>query len=243
MIANEIRNEAGELLDHHFHPGSRSEVLVLIAHGVTGNMDRPLVVAMAERLSEKGWPCLRFSFSGNGNSEGKFVDSTISKEQKDLTAVLGVIPADVRIIYVGHSMGAAVGVLTAENDLRIYSLVSLAGMTHTAEFLQREFGDQVPGEGFMWDEPECPLSKSFAEDMKNIHDTLSAASRITQPWLFIHGTADDVVPAQDGVDAHAAAKCQKEWYPVSGAGHSFGEDSYSQLAEKIDAWLSSYVGD
>ena len=236
----EFRNRSGERLDHTFHPGSREGVLVVLAHGVTGNKDRPHLVALAEGLSARGWPCVRISYSGNGNSEGNFGDSCITKEVADLQSVIDSA-GRVRVAYVGHSMGGAVGVLTAARDPRIEVLVSLAGMTHTADFVKREFGDQVPGEGFMWDEQDHPFSTTYAEDLRLIGDTLSAAEAVEQPWLLIHGDADDLVPIRDGRDAHEAAGGEKKFVEIPGAGHSFGPESYPVLVDEVDGWLGRYL--
>lgn len=239
---SQIRNSKGERLDIAFHGGTKMETLVILGHGVTGNKDRPLLIAVAEGLAAKGWPCLRFSFSGNGNSEGEFGASTITKEIDDLGAVLATVPQEKRIAYIGHSMGAAVGVLTAARRMDIQALVSLAGMTHTAEFVEREFGDVEPGKGCMWDEEDCPLSVAYVEDLKGIGSTLESAAKITQPWLLIHGTEDDVVPLKDSRDVFDAAKCRKELIEIPGAGHVFGEESYPRIVEEIDAWLETSFG-
>ena len=239
MTDREIRNRANEKLDHTFHPGVRADALVILAHGVTGNKDRPHLIALAEGLSARGWPCLRISYSGNGESEGRFEDSCITKEIGDLQAVLDAIPHTTQVAYVGHSMGGAVGVLTAARDLRIKVLVSLAGMTHTAAFVEREFGEVTPGKGLMWEDENFPLSEIYVNDLKSIGDTLSAAEAVIQPWLLIHGDADDLVPLQDGRDAFLAATCEKKWLEISGAGHSFGESSYPQLVAAVDEWLDA----
>ena len=239
---SEIRNRAGERIDHSFHPGTRADALVILGHGVTGNKDRPHLVALAEGLAAHGWPCLRISFPGNGDSEGRFEDCCITKEIGDLQAVLDVVPDTAKVAYAGHSMGAAVGVLTAARDLRIRALISLAGMTRTAAFVQREFASITPGEGCMWDDENCPLSNTFVEDLTSISDTLSAAEAVTQPWLLIHGTADDLVPLQDSRDACEAATCEKQLLEIPGAGHSFDETNYPQLAAAVDQWLKSLFG-
>jgi len=241
-MSSQFCNSHDERIDHVFHPGSRRDCLVILGHGVTGDKDRPLLVAVAEGLSARGWPCLRISFSGNGQSAGRFEESTITKEVEDLAAVLATVPDEVRIAYAGHSMGAAVGVLSAARDPRIRVLVSLAGMTYTAEFCEREFGEVTPGEGFMWDEENCPLSQEFVDDMNAVGDVLEAAASVTQPWLLIHGMADDVVPIRDGHDADTAASCVKHWLAIEGAGHSFGEDSYQEVIEAMDAWFSEHLG-
>ena len=242
MTDSEIRNRSGERIDHSFHPGTRADALVILGHGVTGNKDRPHLVALGEGLSARGWPCLRISFSGNGDSEGRFEDSCITKEIGDLQAVLDAVPDTAKVAYVGHSMGGAVGVLTAARDLRIRALVSLAGMTRTAAFVQREFGDVTPGAGFMWDDENCPLSETYVNDLTSIGDTLSAAEAVIQPWLLIHGVADDLVPLQDGRDAYQAAICEKQFLEIAGADHSFDDASYPLLVEAVDLWLKSSFG-
>lgn len=237
MTDSEIRNRSGERIDHTFHPGNRADALVILGHGVTGNKDRPHLVALAEGLAARGWPCLRISFSGNGGSEGRFQDSCITKETGDLQAVLDAVPDTAKAAYVGHSMGGAVGVLTAARDLRIRALVSLAGMTRTADFVQREFAGVTPGDGFMWEDANFPLSSTYVDDLRLIGDTVSAAEAVTQPWLLIHGDADDVVPIQDGRDAFDAATGEKEFLALPGAGHSFDEESYPKIVEAVDRWL------
>jgi uncharacterized protein len=242
ISGTEIRNRAEESIDYTFHPGNRADALVVLGHGVTGDKDRPLVLALAGGLSDLGWPCLRISFSGNGDSEGNFVDSCISKEVRDLQSVLDMVPPDVNVIYVGHSMGAAVGVLAAARDLRIRGLVSLAGMTHTAAFARREFGEIVPGEGLIWEDENFPLSRTLVDDLVGLANTLSAAEAVTQPWLLVHGDLDDVIPIQDGRDAFEAATCEKEWLEIAGAGHSFDEASYPQVVAAVNHWLQVNFG-
>src|SRR5690606_9062424 len=101
--------------------------LVIIGHGVTANLDRPLLKALADGLAAKGWPCLRLSFSGNGNSEGDFRESNITKESEDLADLIESLPDETELAYIGHSMGGAVGIMTAAEDERIKVLVTLAG--------------------------------------------------------------------------------------------------------------------
>ncbi len=239
---SQIRNAQDERIDTAFHGGNRQGVMVVLGHGVTGNKDRPLLVAVAQGLAAKGWPCLRFSFSGNGESEGRFEEATISKETGDLLAVLTTVPQERRIAYIGHSMGAAVGMIKASRGMAIQALVSLSGMVHAADFLKREFGDVTPDKGNMWDEEGCPLSTAFVNDMREIGSLVDAAAQVRQPWLLIHGTADDVIPLQDSIDAFEAASCEKKLVKIPDAGHSYGEESYPEIVEEIDAWLAKCFG-
>ncbi len=231
----EIRNEHGEQLDWTYHKGKDNRIVV-IGHGVTGNKDRPALVALAEGLADAGISALRFSFSGNGESEGAFLDSTITKEVADLGSVLDNLN-DYKVCYVGHSMGGAVGVLRAAIDERIEVLVSLAGMVHTKAFADREFGDVTPDEGFMWDEPDCPLSQAYMDDMIVIDSVAKQASKFGGPWLLVHGSEDDIVPIQDSIDILNYANEPTELLDLPGADHVFSGDSTAVMVEKVVAWI------
>ncbi|GJL55066.1 MAG: hypothetical protein NPIRA02_21980 [Nitrospirales bacterium] len=235
-----IRNVEGEKIDYTFHQGEAGKkVVVVIGHGVTGNKDRPFVVALAEALSTDGIPALRMSFSGNGDSEGRFEDSTISKEVEDLGCVIDALDGW-NILYVGHSMGGAVGVLRASTDTRIVRLVSLAGMVHTKAFAQREFSDVMPDTGCMWDEPTCPLSQAFIDDTETIGTVLPCALSIQVPWLLVHGTADDVVPLQDSLDIYEQANDPKQLLQIEGADHVFSEHT-PEMVKIIHEWVREQI--
>ena len=236
-----IKNRHGEQLDYTFHEGEKgSKNIVVLGHGVTGNKDRPFVVALGEGLAAVGIPALRFSFSGNGTSEGNFTDSTISKEVEDLGAVLDHLKG-YTVCYVGHSMGGAVGVLRASEDDRIQLLVSLAGMVHTKAFAQREFGDVTPDEGFMWDEPDCPLSQAYMDDLTQINTVLNLSPQITAPWLLVHGDEDDVVPIEDSRDILAKANDQTQLIRLQSANHVFSDESTPVMVERVIAWIKTQL--
>jgi len=197
----DIRNREGERIDCALH-GECDEKLVILAHGLTGDKDRELMVELAEKLANAGYAALRISYAGCGESEGEFGEATISKEVEDLGAILDQVKGQKKIAYVGYSMGAAVGALAAAKDDRLNVLVSLAGMVDTRGFVEREFSDVVAGEGCMWDEEEFPLSKKFWDDLVGIGTVIPAVKEHRIPWLMVHGSADDVVLPNDSVMLH-----------------------------------------
>ena len=234
---SKIENKHGEQLDYTFHEGEqKSKNIVVLGHGVTGNKDRPFIVALGEALAAAGISTLRFSFSGNGASEGLFTDSTISKEVEDLGAVLDLLE-DYTVCYVGHSMGGAVGVLRTSRDSRIRLLVSLAGMVHTKAFAQREFGDVTPDKGFMWDEPDCPLSQAYMDDLAQINTVVDHAAQINVPWLLVHGDEDDVVPIEDSHAISVEASVQAQLITLKGTNHVFSDEFMPVMVETVVAWI------
>lgn len=239
-MQSEIRNSSKERLDYAFHgQPSDTSTLVIIGHGVTGNKDRPWAVGLAEALEEAGINALRFSFSGNGESEGKFEASTITKEVKDLKAIIDAADDEGyhRICYVGHSMGGAVGVITAAKDERLALLISLSGMVHTKKFCETEFGDQKPGKGCMWDEKGCPLSQEFVDDMAKIDNVLAKTEKIEVPWLIVHGDKDDVVPVEESQEIYAAAYEPKDLVILEGVDHVYSGDGLRKMIDAVIPWL------
>lgn len=233
----ELKNRQGERIDYTESAGDKYEnTVVVIGHGVTGNKDRPFLVALGEGLADRGMTNIRISFTGNGDSEGRFEDCHISKEVEDLGSVLDQL-GDRRVIYIGHSMGGAVGVIRASQDNRIKALVSVAGMVHTKQFAEIEFGGEEPGKGFMWEEESCPLSQAFMDDLRTIKSLESKGSEISVPWLLIHGTEDDVVPIGDSEDILRNAGENADLIKVRGANHVFAEPHTAELVKHVGDWL------
>jgi alpha/beta superfamily hydrolase len=238
----DIRNSLGEKLAYDFTPGAEGDGrIVILGHGVTGNKDRPVVVAVAEALAQAGIACLRFSFAGNGDSEGRFVDCTVTKEIGDLGAVLDAVsPSYPLVAYGGHSMGGAVGVKRAVADDRIKVLVSLAGMVDCHKFAQTEFGEETPDEGCMWEEASCPLSSTYMNDMAAIGSIVDLGAEIRVPWLLLHGSEDDVVLIQDSIDMDAKATCEHKFVTINGADHSFSEH-LPQMTSEVVSWVEAHL--
>ena len=195
------------------------------------------MVSLAEAVEEEGLSVLRFSFAGNGGSGGDFRECTISKEVEDLKAVItAAVDNGYKVTYAGHSMGGAVGVLAAASDERIGNLISLAGMVNTQAFYDREFGEETPDEGCMWEEADCPLSLIYKNDMYDIGSVANKAREIKVPWLLVHGDEDDVVPIEDSREIFALASEPKKILEIPGANHVFSGEGESPMIEAVISW-------
>jgi alpha/beta superfamily hydrolase len=241
-----IKNSLGETLDCSFNTGAadskKADWLIVLGHGVTGNKDRPVLVDSAKALNAVGFDTLRFSFAGNGNSQGDFRQATISKGVHDLQVVLDAVANSYpNIGYIGHSMGGAVGVIQATKDTRIKALVSLAGMINTKAFAETEFGQETPDAGLMWQEQSCPLSSTFMRDLCETIGTLEPlADCVSTPWLLLHGTADVVVLPRDTERVKSLQGDAVTAVFIEGADHSFNEpDHKAQMTNTVVEWLSS----
>ena len=134
---------------------------------------------MEECCKGRGQGCIRFDYSGHGQSGGKFEDGTISSWADDAKAILDeVIPEDQQIIVVGSSMGGWISLLLVKKrPERIAGMVGIAAapdftedMFHTrlnkgqqAELLEKGLV-HLPNDNS--DEP-YHFTREFYEDGKN----------------------------------------------------------------------------
>ena len=231
-----LTNKHGERLDFTLTPGDDGDLsLVVVGHGVTSHKERPWLVALCDELGRRGIASLRFSYAGNGASEGRYEDATISKEVADLGSVLDALPGR-HVVYAGHSMGGAVGVLRAAKDDRIRALVSLAGMVHVSEFMTRMFSHLTPGADVMLDKPHCPLTQGFLDDAHAIGSVLEHGKQIRVPYLIVHGDADDIVPIQDSRDMCEATGGNPELIEFEKVDHRF-TGAEAAMAESVVTWI------
>jgi pimeloyl-ACP methyl ester carboxylesterase len=236
-----LRNRHGERLDAALHPVAGARALAVVAHGITSDKDRPYLVELAGTLAASGVAALRFSFSGHGASGGRFEDVTPSKELDDLGCVLDAAAAAgfARVTCVGHSLGAAVGLLRAARDPRVGALVSLAGMLHVGRFMQRHFGGLAFGQPLLG-RPGCPWSRTLAEDSERTGSLLPQAAAVRVPWLLVHGTADELVPVEESREARAAAGGRPELVELAGVDHRFTGAS-GAVAAVVARWVAGHV--
>lgn len=234
-----IRNQFGERLDHVFTPGREGgRDLVVIGHGVTSHHDRPYFAELCAGFARAATASLRFSFAGNGNSEGRFEDCTITKEVGDLGSVLDSFDGW-NVTYVGHSMGGAVGMLRASMDERLAALVSLAGMVQVQAFMERVFGHLEPDREDMLDREGCPLTRTFLDDAKRIGTVLPQAAALELPFLIVHGSADELVPIEESYELHAA-NATSELAVLEGVDHRF-TDHLDELVRTVVSWTTAQL--
>lgn len=101
---------------------NRSQNAVIICHPhplYGGNMDNPVVMAIADSFFEKGFTTLRFNFRGTCNSSGMFDNG--KGEQDDIRAAISwLLENDYqKISLAGYSFGAKMNALVVSKGCKI----------------------------------------------------------------------------------------------------------------------------
>lgn len=101
----------------------------LFAHCFTCGKDLRAARNLSLALTQKGFNVLRFDFSGLGQSEGEFADTTFSSNLEDLMAATHFLesrncPPEVLI---GHSLGGAAVLMAADAIESVKAVVTIGG--------------------------------------------------------------------------------------------------------------------
>ncbi len=193
-----IRNPEGLRLSTILHiPEKPKEIGVILCHGFTGSKDKNFIPELALELEKQGFLTLRFDFSGNGESEGKFEDRTYTKYVEDLKSVIEWFRSKVnKICVIGHSMGGSIAIIEYSKYKNFDKLVLLAPGIKSAR-------KDIPKESFKGDYVEFVdswgvkrrLKIEYFEDRRR-YDQIKLADSIKIPTLVIIGSEDNVVSVE-----------------------------------------------
>lgn len=115
-----------------FNPDTDKCPMVLLMHGFMGQKEG--MTDLAVKLASQGIASIRFDFDAHGESEGDFVNMTLSSEVADARAVLEYVktlPYVDQVAFVGHSQGGVIagllaGELEKDENLRPKCVVLMA---------------------------------------------------------------------------------------------------------------------
>ncbi|MGW2207775.1 alpha/beta hydrolase [Streptomyces sp. NPDC001781] len=247
-----LRTADGIAVDSVYDPGPAvyetgpAEVVFVVAHGFTGDVDRPHVRRVARALAAYG-AVVTFSFRGHGASGGR---STVGdREVLDLAAAVRWARGfgHARVVTVGFSMGGSVVLRHAAlNPGAVDAVVSVssparwyyrgtAPMRRLHWLVTRPSGRLVGRYGFRtrihdrdWD--PVPLSP------------VQAAARLAPvPLLVVHGDSDGYFPLDHPrMLADAAGEAGELWLEP-GMGHAENAAG-AELLARIGRWARARTG-
>jgi len=210
--------------------------LIIIYHGFGGNKMGPhfMFVKFSRLLAEHGFASIRFDFAGSGESDGEFINMTLSGELEDAKNILDYAKSlkfvdKENIGVIGFSMGGAVAsILAGMNSKDIKALCLWAPAGNMPEIVVNDFiaegYPQFLERGYHEFEG-LPIGKAFVEDLKKI-DIYDTASKYDGNVLLLHGDADEMVN-------FSASEKYLEYYnqkakliAIKGADHLFSKEEW-----------------
>lgn len=239
-IAFELPGAGGRAIRGSALVPAGARAAVIICHGFKGFAQWGFLPFLAAAMAKAGLCAIRFDFSGSGigvdretfTDADAFADNTFSRELEDLRIVeaesrrrgwLGE-----RYGLLGYSRGGGTAILHAARTPALGALVTLAAIAHP-----RRWSDE---DARTWRErgyaeirnsrtgQVMKLGTAFLDEVEAEHggalDITVAASRVTAPWLIIHGESDATIGV---ADAHrlSEAALDARLLVIEGAGHAF----------------------
>jgi pimeloyl-ACP methyl ester carboxylesterase len=182
--------------------------------GFKSDMQGGKAEALSQWARENGRACVRFDYSGHGESSGEFQDGTIGQWLEDSLAVFEAYCVGPQVV-IGSSMGGWMALLLAR-ELRRRSLTraSLAGMVLIApapDFTEVLMWQRMPDavkrqieETGVWMRPSeygdpYPITRNLIEEGRN-HLLLGGMIETGCPVRILQGVQDVDVPWNHAVE-------------------------------------------
>ncbi len=205
---------------------------VLHVHGNAANISNHL--PLAAWLPLAGYDVLMFDYRGFGRSEGR---PSLNGVVDDAQAALGVLRAKTDaaqpLVVFGQSLGGATALRLLARD----AAGMHAAIIDSAFSSYRQIGrDAAAGPLALMLPMALPLLPGTFDD------PATALARIEVPVLFVHGTADRVVPVSHLDALLAAARGPHAVLRVQGAQHMealLRPDVQRSALAQLDGWLTA----
>jgi putative redox protein len=220
----------------------------LFAHCFTCSKHTKAIGHISRALTEEGIAVLRFDFTGLGESEGEFADTSLSSNVDDLVAAADFLTDRFRApkIIIGHSFGGAAVLLAAAgipSAAAVATIAAPADPGHVSRLLgssRREIetrGEarlQLAGRSFV-------LKKQFLEDLQSI-DMQTRLRELNRALLIFHSPVDDVVDIENAARIFRSARHPKSFVSLDTADHMLSDNRDARyVGAVIAAWAGRYL--
>jgi pimeloyl-ACP methyl ester carboxylesterase len=178
--------------------------------GFNSDMQGTKALALDAWAAEQGRACVRFDYSGHGESGGAFIDGTIGRWLEESVAVFEQFCVGPQVV-IGSSMGGWMALLLArEMEKRAASRASIAGLVliapapdFTEVLMWNGFSPEIKNEiatKGVWLRPSqygepYPITRALIEEGRN-HLLLGSAIEVGCPVRILQGAQDPDVPWQ-----------------------------------------------
>jgi putative redox protein len=221
----------------------------IFAHCFTCSKNYKAVVNISRALARARVAVLRFDFTGLGESEGDFAETTFSSNVDDLLAAADFLEAEYEApaILIGHSLGGA-AVLQAARRVPACQAVVTINAPAEPQQVKRHLTNSLE------DIEECgkaevllagrpfTIKKEFLDDLEaqNMSKVIESLDRAL---LVFHSPADSVVGIDNARQIYATADEPKTFVSLQDADHLLTREEDSEyVGAVIAAWVARYIG-
>ena len=240
---------AGDMLAARLElPAEEPRAFALFAHCFTCSKDAAAASRVSRALGAHGFAVLRFDFTGLGNSDGDFANTSFSANQDDLVAAADYLRGafEAPALLVGHSLGGTAVLRAAERINEVRALVTIAAPSdpvHLKRLLAPAAAEAArAGEALLeLGGRQFKVKSSFFEDLER-HPLEAGLARKGRALLVLHSPVDKVVDIKEARRIFEAAAHPKSFVALDGADHLLGKKEDAEYAAAMIAtWAERYV--
>ena len=244
-----FRGAQGAMLDARLHAASGApRAYALFAHCFTCTKQSLAATRVAAALAEEGIATLRFDFTGLGDSEGDFANTSFSSNIDDLVAAADFLRNEFAApkILVGHSLGGAAVLAAAARIPESVAVATIAAPSDVSHLLRRfessmaelnEKGEavvQLEGRPFR-------IRRQFIDDLAG-HKLTDAIAKLGKALMVFHSPVDDVVSIEHAGKIFAAAKHPRSFVSLDRANHLLTDKADAVFVGSVlGAWAGRYL--
>lgn len=246
MAKFQFQNRNGQNLTANLElpPGGQWQTTALFAHCFTCSRNIKAARNISRSLAEVGFAVLRFDFTGLGESDGDFADTTFSSNLDDLEDAAEWLSANLAApqLLVGHSLGGAAVLAVAERLDSVKAVATLAAPANAAHVL-KQLGDdletieregsaevQLAGRPFR-------IRKDFVDDARR-HTLDERLHNLRRALLVMHSPVDQTVSVDNAQKIFTTALHPKSFVSLDNADHLLSDEADSQYAGAVIATWS-----
>ena len=228
--------------------GGQPIAYALLAHCFTCSKDDKGVTRISKALAAEGIAVLRFDFTGLGDSEGDFADTTFSSNVADLVAAAEYMKREFEApaLLIGHSLGGAAVIHAAAfipSAAAVATLAAPSSTDHLVSVIRSSGADiertgqadvQISGRTFR-------IRREFIDDLSTVN-MRSAVAGLGRPLLVCHSPADQTVGIDNAMEIFMAAQHPKNFLSLDSADHLCSNADDARYAGRMIAtWARRYV--
>lgn len=226
----------------------RPKAYAIFAHCFTCTKNLNAVRHISRALTQAGIAVLRFDFTGLGESEGEFAETTFSSNIDDLISAADFLQKEYEPakLLIGHSLGGAAALLACLKISSVEAVVTIgapADPAHVQKLLAEDLREiKVKGEvSVRISGRSFTIKKQFLDDLGEAHEKHSF-EKISKPLLILHSPADEIVNIDNAADIYQQASHPKSFISLDNADHLLTKKEDALYAGSIIAsWVSRYV--
>lgn len=254
MASTSVRfpNATGQLLAGKLEipAHGKPRAYALYAHCFTCGKDVRAAFNICHALASHGIATLRFDFTGLGESQGVFADTTFSTNISDLVAAAKFLTANYQApkILVGHSLGGT-AVLEAAHSIPSCIAVATVAAPANPEHVARLLGSartlvETQGEAdVLLAGRKFHFKKAFLDDLAT-QQWKDSIRGLRKPLLIFHSPMDTTVDISNAAEIFTTALHPKSFVALNNADHLLSKDEDSEyVGLMLAAWASKYLGE